>query len=298
MQKMLITGGTGFVSRYAAEYYAEKYDVYVLNRDTRPQSKGVTLIKGDRHALGDALKKHHFDVVFDATGFDREDIDDLLNALGTFEHYIFISSSAVYPETEASPFFETSKIGCNIYWGKYGTDKIDAEKTLQSKVPNAYILRPPYLYGPMNNVYRESFVFDCAIQGRIFCLPGDGKLKLQFLHIRDLLRMADTLLEMQPEERIYNVGNTSSISVRDWVQLCYEAAGKIPEFKNIGSEIEQRQYFPFYDYEYFLDVHRQCTLLSEMIPLDIGLKESYAWYRNNSEKISKKPYFQYIDEYL
>ncbi len=37
--KILVTGGTVFVSRYVAEYYAQKgRDVYVLNRNTRPPS--------------------------------------------------------------------------------------------------------------------------------------------------------------------------------------------------------------------------------------------------------------------
>ena len=34
MRKLLVTGGTVFVSRYVAEYYAKKGDeVYVLNRN-------------------------------------------------------------------------------------------------------------------------------------------------------------------------------------------------------------------------------------------------------------------------
>ncbi len=42
MKKILITGGTVFVSRYAAEYYIAKgYDVYVLNRNSRPQPKSA-----------------------------------------------------------------------------------------------------------------------------------------------------------------------------------------------------------------------------------------------------------------
>lgn len=241
--------------------------------------------------LGNTLKKYHFDVVLDATGFDRKDIDDLLDALGSFDKYIFISSSAVYPETEITPFPEISNIGPNVFWGKYGTDKIDAEEALKTRNPNAYILRPPYLYGTMNNVYRESFVFDCAMQGRIFCLPGEGKLKLQFLHIRDLLRIVDKILELKPDEIIYNVGNFSGISVIDWVCLCYEAVGRTPVIKNIGCEIEQRKYFPFYNYEYFLYVSRQYLLLHEMIPLDVGLKESYEWYQKNIDCVNKNLIF-------
>lgn len=42
MKKILVTGGTVFVSRFIAEYYVEKnYEVYVLNRNSREQSKGV-----------------------------------------------------------------------------------------------------------------------------------------------------------------------------------------------------------------------------------------------------------------
>lgn len=56
MKKILITGGTTFVSKYAAQYFSEhNYEVYVLNRNTKPQIQGVTLIEGDRHELGDAL---------------------------------------------------------------------------------------------------------------------------------------------------------------------------------------------------------------------------------------------------
>lgn len=57
---------------------------------------------------------------------------------------------------------EESKKSVNKYWGEYGIGKIEAERGLLARVPAAYILRPPYLYGPMNNVYREAFVFDCS----------------------------------------------------------------------------------------------------------------------------------------
>ena len=57
MRKILVTGGTVFVSRFIAEHYVAKGDeVYVLNRNTRPQSTGVKLIQADRHAIGDALQ--------------------------------------------------------------------------------------------------------------------------------------------------------------------------------------------------------------------------------------------------
>lgn len=62
MKKILVTGGTTFVSKYVA----------------------------------------------DITAYDAQDIIDLYNALDSFEQYIMISSSAVYPEYCLQPFLEES----------------------------------------------------------------------------------------------------------------------------------------------------------------------------------------------
>ena len=57
MKKILVTGGTTFVSKYAAEYFVNMgYEVYVLNRNTKSQVRGVKLIEGDRHNLNGILK--------------------------------------------------------------------------------------------------------------------------------------------------------------------------------------------------------------------------------------------------
>ena len=92
------------------------------------------------------LLSFFFDVVID-TAYNSDDINKLLDALGNYKDYILVSSSAVYPEYATQPFNESTVLGENKYWGKYGTDKIDAEKALLRRSPNAYILRPPYLYG-------------------------------------------------------------------------------------------------------------------------------------------------------
>lgn len=125
MKKLLVTGGTVFASRYTAEYYvAHGYEVYVLNRNTRKQAEGVRLIEADRHNLKNQLKNIHFDVVLDVTAYSERDISDLLNGLGSFDEYIMISSSAVYPETEMQPFKEEGNLSENKFWRKYGTEKL------------------------------------------------------------------------------------------------------------------------------------------------------------------------------
>jgi len=295
MRNILVTGGTVFVSRYVAEYFAKLGDrVYVLNRNSRPQPEGTMLTQADRNSLKDILKNYCFDAVLDITAYTRADVENLVNALGDYQDYIFISSSAVYPETLSQPFVETQPGGHNSIWGAYGTNKLEAETFLSEKVPQAYILRPPYLYGPMQNVYREPFVFDCAEQGRPFCIPKDGSMKLQFFHVEDLCRFIQILLEKKPQERIFNVGNPETVSIKEWVKLCYRAVGVPLKTICVGTEHSQRSYFCFHDYEYCLDVSRQQNLMPDTKPLAEGLEESYAWFCNHREEMVRKPYSDYI----
>ncbi|MCF2640890.1 MAG: NAD-dependent epimerase/dehydratase family protein [Roseburia sp.] len=299
MRKILVTGGTVFVSKYVAEYYVNQGDeVYVLNRGHKKQPQGVKLIEADRHELGSVLRDKVFDVVLDVTAYTKTDVTDLLDALGDFKDYIFISSSAVYPETAKQPFVEEEKTALNKFWGDYGTNKIEAEQELLKRVPQAYVLRPPYLYGEGNNVYREAFVFECALKNRKFYLPKDGKMKLQFFHVDDLCRMIDALLAKKPAQHIFNVGNEEMISIKDWVTLCYEIAGKTPEFVSVTKEPEQRNYFSFYDYEYQLDIAKQKQILKETMPLKEGLKRAFAWYKNHENEVIRKDYISFIDENL
>lgn len=296
MKKILITGGTVFVSKYMAEYYIAKgYEVYVLNRNTKKQVAGTKLIEADRHNLGEILKKSHFDVVVD-TAYTSQEVHILLDAIGSFDDYILISSSAVYPEHYKQPFTEETPLGINKYWGKYGIDKIGAEETLMKQRPTAYILRPPYLYGPMNNIYREAFVFDCALGNRPFYLPKNGEMKLQFFHVHDLCRFIDIILDKKPHQHIFNVGNKETISIREWVELCYHIVDKQVKFVNVFDNIQQKNYFSFYDYEYYLDVSKQWEWMHDTKTLYEGLKEAFAWYKSNTDKVNKKPYINYIDK--
>lgn len=299
MKRILVTGGTVFVSKYVAKYFqSNNYEVYVLNRGSKQQIENINLICANRNNLKDCLKDFYFDSIIDVCGYNQQDIKNILDAVGGFKDYIFISSSAVYPETNMQPFSENQSIGVNKIWGKYGTDKIEAEEYLISKVPNAYILRPPYLYGPMQNVYREPFVFECTLKNRKFYIPNDGKMKLQFFHVDDLCKVIEKILEKHPTNHIYNVGNTESIDINTFIELCYKVVGTPLEKVYVTKHNNQRDYFSFYDYEYSLDVTKQSELLMEEKDLFEGLKESYKWFKNNYNEVEKKDYIKYIEENL
>ena len=234
-------------------------------------------------------------MVLDITAYAKEDVEHLVTALGSVERYILVSSGAVYPETLPLPFSEEQECDRNEIWGDYGLHKLEAEQYLLERVPQAYVLRPPYLYGPMQNLYREPFVFECANLGRPFYVPKDGRRKIQFFHVEDLCRFMEILLEKKPKNHIFNVGNPKLLEINEWVALCYEAAGKQLTTRYVDESHPVRNYFCFHDYEYELNVAKQSELMPEVKPLAEGLKESYAWYMEHQDMITRKPYLEYID---
>lgn len=102
-------------------------------------------------------------------------------------------------------------------------------------------------------------------------------------------------MDRHPAEHIYNVGNEERITVRDWVSQCYRAAGHRAEFVEVYRDISQREYFPFSDYEYQLDITRQKELITDTVPLEKGLSESYYWYCGHKDEVRRKGYIEYID---
>lgn len=295
---VLVTGGTVFLSKHIAEYFISRGDtVYVLNRNTHAQPVGARVIEADRNALGGELDGLYFDAVIDVNAYTKQHIVALLDALHGFGKYIFISSSAVYPDTADQPFTEDTERGKNSIWGEYGLNKIEAENELVRRVPNAYILRPPYIYGEYNNIYREAFVFDCAEKGLPFYVPRDGDMKLQFIHAKDVCRFIDILLCSTPKHTVFNIG-TEPVTILEWVTQCYACVDKIPKIVHVHDKIEQRNYFPFYDYSYELNVSRMNKLMPHTIGLSDGLLRAYKQYSNNKSQVTPKNYLQFIEKNL
>lgn len=293
---ILVTGGTVFVSRYVADYFKKNHEVFVLNRNSRKQLDGVHLIEADRNNLGDCLKEYYFDVVLDICAYTGKDVSNLLNALPEgVKDYILISSSAVYPETNPQPFTEEQETGSNSIWGIYGTNKIEAENALTSRFSSAYILRPPYLYGPMQNIYREPFVFECALLDRPFYIPKDGTMKMQFFHVEDLCRVIEKIIETHPDYHVINVGNQKMVDINEFVSLCYTVAGKELKTVNVYHHENQRDYFCFYEYEYCLDVTKQQKLIGDTKDLETGLRESFQWFVKHKGEVGRKNYIDFIE---
>ena len=90
------------------------------------------------------------------------------------------------------------------------------------------------------------------------------------------------------------MGNPETISVSDWVGLCYDAVGANLEIVPVTGH-PQRAYFCFHDYDYRLDVTKQTALMPDTKPLAEGLRESYEWFHDHRDAVMRRPYVEYID---
>ena len=124
-------------------------------------------------------------------------------------------------------------------------------------------------------------------------------MKLQFFNVEDFFRFIRIILSEKPERTIFNIGNPDTVTIREWVTMCYNAAGKEPTFVSVDKSVFQRNYFCFYDYEYVLDVSAQNELMPDTIPLYDGLKAEFEWYKDNTDSIYRRnPYIEFIKNNL
>lgn len=301
-RRVLVLGGSYFVGfGIVKKLLSTGFEVTLVNRGTKVHELAVKELHCDRKdgiALKNILANENFDYVVDVSGLNLEDVQNSYEAVKHMDlkNYVFISSSAVYCPSEIQPMAESFPIGKNLFWGQYGIDKIEAEDFLKEKFRkykfNFVVLRPPYLYGEGNYVYREAYIFDRLKSKRPVIIPKGNSL-IQFCHVEDL---ANIVVEMLDNEKsfgkTYNVGDSYGISFKAWVGKCMEAYGEkteIIEFDNKIQKFDSRDFFPYYEYQYILDTREIEKIYINKIELVEGLKKALEWYNNNEHKVFKKP---------
>ena len=301
--KVLVLGGSYFVGRKLVEFLAENgYVVTVLNRGTRPLStEGVQQVCCDRNdgeGMKAALAGKSFDYVIDVSWQDVSWVEKLCGALDfdAVKKHVFISSSAVYDvEHLQIPFGETDALAENKYWTFYGKGKIDAEnyysEFLKEKETELVILRPPYIYGEYNYAQRESLIFRQLLEEQPVVIPKSNP-KLQFIYTEDLAAITECLLKFETgKESVFNVGNKTAVTSKEWVEACATVAGKVPEIMEIDyAELGRnvRDFYPFFDYDNVLDVTEINKIISKETEFKKGLTRSFAWFLENRDNITFK----------
>ena len=213
--RVLMLGGTGFIGpHFVQALTARGHVVTLFNRGKRdPDAKqGVEQLLGDRNGDLKSLQGRDWDVVVDNSGYTPGQVQlstDLLRKHS--QHYIFISSIAVYENFQDPPIDESHALAPI---GDMRTDKLEGEnygplKVLcEAVVEKAYgnhanIIRPTYIAGPGDFSDRFTYWPLRVSQGGEMLAPGTPDDPIQYIDVRDL---AD-FVRLSAEKRIAGVYN-------------------------------------------------------------------------------------------
>jgi nucleoside-diphosphate-sugar epimerase len=305
--KVLVIGGTLFIGRLLVEELVKGgHDVTVLHRKPKHDfGKRVDNIMADRNdpeAMKDALSTRRFDVVFDnaydwSRGTTAQQVEATVRACGDrLSRYIFMSSVAAYGD--GLNHKESDPLAPDYHADPYVRHKATTERLLfrmhsQTGLP-VVTFRPPFVYGPNTNYYREQFFWDRLRGGRPVIIPGDGHRLMQFAYVNDVVQaMIRSMDEPRAVGEAFNIGDTKPLTQVEVVEKLAGVANVEPTLVRVprdliqqagGSAMEE----PYYFGEYFdlppitMNIGKVTRVLKmKLTPFETGLKETYKWYTRN-----------------
>jgi 2'-hydroxyisoflavone reductase len=305
--KVLVIGGTLFIGRLLVEeLLKEGHDVAVLHRkpkhDLGRKVENLTADRNDADAIKEALAGRRFDVVFDNVydferGTTAAQVEATVKACGDrITRYVFMSSVAAYGD--GLNHKESDPLAPDYHPNSYSSHKATTERLLfrmhaTSGLP-VVAFRPPFVYGPRNNYYREQFIWDRLRAGRPIIIPGDGHRLMQFAYVHDLVRaMILSMEEPRAVGEAFNVGDPKPLTQVEVVEKFAKAAGVEPVVVRVPRDVIAQaggNVFsePLYFGEYFdvppitENIGKLTRVLKmKLTPFETGLKDTFKWYQKN-----------------
>ena len=248
--KILITGGGGYIGSYLLNNLPKKYHIICLDHGTRYKQlkkstkNNVTFIKGDTSdaEMLEKILKKGIDIIIHLSGGAGNPIclkdpkkAVLTHILGTqiliqkslkyeVERFIHVSTISVYStfKKRKMPLTEKMNLMPDDF---YGSVKMIAEKYVQENHPNHIILRLTNLYGKIKKFDNEKSevienFMNSGLKNSDITIYGDGKQKLDFIHIKDVCSCILSVIENPSiKNEIFNVGSGKLFSIEKIAKL-------------------------------------------------------------------------------
>lgn len=303
--RVLVVGGTRFIGRHTVQALVDRgHEVTVFHRGATPSPFGARVqeLLGDRldrASVAKALRGRPFDAVVDiAYAWDSrtgaQEIGYVADALeGRARNYVYLSSVSVYGE---GPLPLQEDAGRKPLLGAYSEDKIAAEDYLFDARRlgrfDVSIVRPPYVYGPWNNIPREAWFWDRILAGRPVIVPDDGKTLFQWAAAKDVAwALAECLVNPGAKGQAFNIAEAEPLTHARFIDRLARVASRPVEMAFVprarihdlgGSSFGASMYFGAtldaeVDFSVSIDKARRVLGFEPTDPMK-GLAETYAWY--------------------
>lgn len=315
MQKILVTGGAGFIgSHVAEELCSRRYDVVVLDdlsggfEDNLPP--GTRFVHGsitDSDLINRLFEHEQFDYVYHLAAYAAEGLSHFIkrfnytnNLIGSVnlinaaintqvKCFVFTSSIAVYgtspelPMNEDTPAFPEDP---------YGIAKLAVERDLITSKEmfdlNYIIFRPHNVYGERQNIgdkYRNvvGIFMNQILQGKPMSVFGDGTQTRAFSYVGDIVPiMADAIRTQKAYNQVFNIGADQPYSINQLAEEVAHAMGVEPNILHLPPRNEVINAYSSHEkVEHFFG-KRKLHSLQE------GLKQMSAWVKQHGARESQK----------
>ncbi|HEX6903893.1 MAG TPA: NAD-dependent epimerase/dehydratase family protein [Thermoanaerobaculia bacterium] len=197
--KILVLGGTVFLGWHiveAARLRGHEITTFTRGRHNPDLFSDVEKLRGDRDGGLAALRGRRWDAVIDTSGHVPRTVRDSAQLLSSaVEHYIFISTLAVYAGFPAVPGLDENAPVVSpadptletVRPETMGPLKALCEEAVESAVPGrALIVRAGLLAGPHDPTDRFTYWPRRVALGGEVLAPGTPEMRVQIIDARDL----------------------------------------------------------------------------------------------------------------
>ncbi len=261
--KILVLGGTGFISRSLVVKLLEGgHQVTIFNRGKSPnglpQNPNLKAVVGDRERLGDlqgCVKHTTFDALYDFLAYQPQQSEMAVKVFrgktGRFIHCSTISVYLISYEVQCPISEDQDKADLMPFWAgnpfgmKYGIDKRGCEKVLwQGHHDNTFpvsMLRPTFVSGPRDPAQRDYFWIQRILDGKPLLIGGSGDFAFQQVYVEDVATAFTNLLENPVSVgQAYNVAAEEIFSLNEYLKKMGRLLGREPEIVQVDQDIFDR----------------------------------------------------------
>jgi len=315
MNKILVTGGAGFIAAHVAEELIKLgKNVIVLDdlsggfEDNVP--KGAEFIKGsilDTNLLDKIFNENNITHIYHLAAYAAEGLSHFIkkfnynnNLIGSInlinqavnhnvECFIFTSSIAVYGSNQL-PFTEETVPQPE---DSYGIAKYAVEQELKVSHEmfglNYVIFRPHNVYGEKQNIgdkYRNviGIFMNNILQGKEMPIFGDGSQTRAFSYIADVApTIAHSGFMSETYNQIFNIGADKPYSVKTLAEETARVMGVEPRIKYLPARNEV-----LHAYSDHSKARKFFGHLIKDVDLKTGLKRMAEWVKKHGARESIK----------
>jgi len=241
--RVLVMGGTQFNGLALVHELAQTgHEVVILNRGQTEADLpfGVERVFADRtnhDQMREVLGAVDVDAVIDVSAYLPEDVELMVDIFrGRIAHYIFISSTVIYAESDHLPISEGHPVERGPDQNPYGRNKLLCEDILkrewrENRFPCSIV--PFSMVMGAGNILpdREQRMFQRILRDRPILIPGNGRTVQQIGHADDQARALRMMLG-----KPITFGERYNLTGRDY----FTQEGYVDTFASLlGKEVEK-----------------------------------------------------------